>query len=555
MRNPVQEYALARSLPIPELEKIMQGQSDTVSMTAAHAALKEKIEAEVAKKGAAAAVQAQAPKVRDKDLEMARGLTSLPVDIPMTPGGITGMPTVMAAGGGHVQRFQAGGQSFTSRRPLTAALNPEYAAPPPTEEELRKYQELKNMGLLDATAATYGPLIKKVEDFFMRGVGPQGSTYRQDLAAPQAMTGSQNASYVGPDIAKAEAAVNAQRRQIEAGQGPNAQMGLEALKGSPQSGMVPGLQQSTLERLTGQKPPAVPQISVPSGSAGLRSLMPKELTAEQAMEKARPFSSMETVAQYGAQRIEDLAKRQAEEKTAFEKTLIDNKDLFAEARQDLEKGALSSAKEKELDIAAALLKSAATVRKQDLLSGLASLGVDISGAEKTFNKAERERKAALMNIKRAERAEEAGNERAKLDFTIRANDQMGRAQDEFIKATMSVAEVDRKTALGMMQQVEERRFGIGMEIAKLDAAAGRLAAELKLRLDESGQKKSQQQITDALELAQRDYKNLDAAAKMKVDEEQYLRQRAANYLGILKSGTFGEAPSGQKVIDFTKIGR
>jgi hypothetical protein len=69
------------------------------------------------------------------------------------------------------------------------------------------------------------------------------------------------------------------------------------------------------------------------------------------------------------------------------------------------------------------------------------------------------------------------------------------------------------------------------------------------------EKEDQQQIADALELAQKDYKNLSTSEKSKVDEEQYLRQRAANYLGILKSGTFGGASTGQKVIDFTKIGR
>jgi hypothetical protein len=530
MRNPVQEYEIARSLPIPELEKVMLGQSDTVSMAVAHAALREKMQAEVAKKGMAAAQQAQAPKVRDKDLMEARGLTSLPVDIPMTPGGITGM-----ASGGEVQRFQAGG--------LGGAYTP---------------SQFQNVGVRNpAPAASRTPSVGSFGKFASRLLGgPLGAVnllsdpnavnvgeeeYLEMLRRLRALGYSDDQIAAMPDEArKALASGAAVRIPEEFRTAPTT---------ATETAQPPGQQPSV------QQPPAAPQISVPSGTSGLRALMPKELTAEEAMEKARPFSSMETVAQYGAQRIEDLAKRQEEEKTAFEKTLIDNKDLFAEARKDLEEGKLSSAKEKELDIAAALLKSAATVRKQDIMSGLASLGVDVAGAEKTFNKAERERKAALMNIKRAERAEEAGNERAALDFRMRANDKMDSAQNEFVKATMNIADVDRKTALGMVQKVEEQRLGIGMEIAKLDAAAGRLAAELKLRLDESGQKKSQQQITDALELAQKDYKNLSTSEKSKVDEEQYLRQRAANYLGILKSGTFGGASTGQKEIDFTKIGR
>jgi hypothetical protein len=192
--------------------------------------------------------------------------------------------------------------------------------------------------------------------------------------------------------------------------------------------------------------------------------------------------------------------------------------------------------------------------KGKIPAGLASLGVDIAGAEKTFNKAERESKAALLNIKRAERAEEAGNERAKLDFTMRANEQMGRAQDEFVKATMNVADVDRKTALGMLQKVEEQRLGIGMEIAKLDAAAGRLAAELKLRLEESGEKRSQEQIAAAIKAAQDQYKNLGTRQR-EVDQDEFIRNYASYYLGAYKSGTFGGASTGQKVFDFNKIGR
>jgi hypothetical protein len=524
MRNPVQEYEIARSLPIPELEKVMLGQSDTVSMAVAHAALREKMQAEVAKKGMAAAQQAQAPKVRDKDLMEARGLTSLPVDIPMTPGGITGM-----ASGGEVQRFQAGG--------LGGAYTP---------------SQFQNVGVRNpAPAASRTPSLGSFGRFASRLVGgPLGAVNL--LADPNTLNVGQEEylemlrrlralGYTEDQIADMP---DAMRKQIASGQA------IHSGKATTPQALLTETQDEK------QTPPATAQVSIPSGTAGLRSLMPKELTAEQAMEKARPFSSMETVAQYGAQRIEDLAKRQEEEKTAFEKTLVNNKDLFAEARQDLEKGALSSAKEKELDVAAALLKSAAIMRsgKGKIPAGLASLGVDVAGAEKTFNKAERESKAALLNIKRAERAEEAGNERAKLDFTMRANEQMGRAQDEFVKAIMSTADVDRKTALGMMQKVEDQRLGIGMEIAKLDAAAGRLAAELKLRLEESGERRSQEQIAAAIKAAQDQYKNLGTRQR-EVDQDEFIRNYASYYLGAFKSGTFGGASTSQKVIDFTKIGR
>jgi hypothetical protein len=113
MANPFQEYERARSLPLSALVAVMQGKSDVVSLGVAHAAIKEKTEAEIAKKGAQAVQMAQAPKVKDKDLAMAQGLASTPADINVPMGGIVGGEgemTQTAAGGGSVVAFQTGGQ-------------------------------------------------------------------------------------------------------------------------------------------------------------------------------------------------------------------------------------------------------------------------------------------------------------------------------------------------------------------------------------------------------------------------------------------------------------
>jgi hypothetical protein len=112
MRNPVQEYNIARSMPIQALAAVLRGVSDMVSLGVAHAALKEKMEAEVAKKGASAMQMAQAPKVLDKDLAMAQGLGASPADIDVPMGGIVGGEGTFgtgAAGGGSVVAFQTGG--------------------------------------------------------------------------------------------------------------------------------------------------------------------------------------------------------------------------------------------------------------------------------------------------------------------------------------------------------------------------------------------------------------------------------------------------------------
>jgi hypothetical protein len=113
MANPFQEYERARSLPLSALVAVMQGKSDVVSLGVAHAAIKEKTEAEIAKKGAQAVQMAQAPKVKDKDLAMAQGLASTPADLNVPMGGIVGGEgdmTQTAAGGGSVVAFQTGGQ-------------------------------------------------------------------------------------------------------------------------------------------------------------------------------------------------------------------------------------------------------------------------------------------------------------------------------------------------------------------------------------------------------------------------------------------------------------
>jgi hypothetical protein len=115
MRNPVQEYNIARSMPIQALAAVLRGVSDMVSLGVAHAALKEKMEAEVAKKGASAMQMAQAPKVLDKDLAMAQGLGATPADVDVPMGGIVGGEGTFgtgAAGGGSVVAFQPGGSVY-----------------------------------------------------------------------------------------------------------------------------------------------------------------------------------------------------------------------------------------------------------------------------------------------------------------------------------------------------------------------------------------------------------------------------------------------------------
>ena len=180
MRNPVQEYSLARSMPIQALAAVLRGVSDMVSLGVAHAALKEKMEAEVAKKGASAMQMAQAPKVLDKDLAMAQGLGATPADVDVPMGGIVGGEGTFstgAAGGGSVVAFQPGG---------SAQLNLPFDDP-----------RMKAKDVLMSTR-TPGPGVSFSQAFADREAAPKKGFMARGLdAMDRGLGGLRNMPYVG----------------------------------------------------------------------------------------------------------------------------------------------------------------------------------------------------------------------------------------------------------------------------------------------------------------------------------------------------------------------
>lgn len=128
MRSPEQQYNFAKSLPIQELAKVLQGQSDVVDMSIAEMVLRQKTQAQQAMRGAQAMQMAQSPKVVEKDLaaaqqvmqpRMEQGIAAIPadVDVPEYAGG----GIVAFDDGGPVQHFQNQGmvQSPAARRGFT----------------------------------------------------------------------------------------------------------------------------------------------------------------------------------------------------------------------------------------------------------------------------------------------------------------------------------------------------------------------------------------------------------------------------------------------------
>lgn len=111
MRSPEQQFAFAKRLPIAELAKVLQGQSDAVDMSIAEMVLRQKTQAQKAQQGMQAMQMAQSPKIVEKDLaeaqqvmqpRMEQGVAAMPV------GGIGEIGNYTGAGGGIVA-FDDGG--------------------------------------------------------------------------------------------------------------------------------------------------------------------------------------------------------------------------------------------------------------------------------------------------------------------------------------------------------------------------------------------------------------------------------------------------------------
>lgn len=179
IRSPEQQFAFAKRLPIQELAKVLQGQSDVVDMSIAEMVLRQKTQAQKAQQGMAAQQMAQSPKVVEKDL-MEAGVAAMPAPnmeqmdgyagggiVAFQPGGAVGAPLQST-------RVPGAGPTFASAFPNAAAtasripglasrigmaLNPMLmfeAMTGPSEEEITRLREfdrakevLRNKGFTD----------------------------------------------------------------------------------------------------------------------------------------------------------------------------------------------------------------------------------------------------------------------------------------------------------------------------------------------------------------------------------------------------------------------
>jgi hypothetical protein len=114
MRSPEQQFAMAKGLPIPELAKVLQGQSDIVDMSIAEMVLRQKMQAQKAQQGMAAQPLAQAPKVVEQDLMQAQQMMqpqAQPMSQPMMDQGVAGLPV---GGIGELGNYEGAGGGIVS---------------------------------------------------------------------------------------------------------------------------------------------------------------------------------------------------------------------------------------------------------------------------------------------------------------------------------------------------------------------------------------------------------------------------------------------------------
>ena len=184
IRSPEQQFAFAKRLPISELAKVLQGQSDVVDMSIAQMVLREKTREEKIKQGAQAQPEAQQPPVVERDL-MAAGVAALPADVDV---GLAGGGIVAFAGpdGSFVQgepppRFYvdpqgnvfdrlsgqqvSSGASGSQSRALTVVeppkATPTFSGPPDLDEVARRAGRfLFNLGTIGARRTIPGQILK-----------------------------------------------------------------------------------------------------------------------------------------------------------------------------------------------------------------------------------------------------------------------------------------------------------------------------------------------------------------------------------------------------------
>jgi hypothetical protein len=240
-------------------------------------------------------------------------------------------------------------------------------------------------------------------------------------------------------ITDAEKALAAQAGQIEAGKGPNAQMGIAALEGSPQSGRVPGLSPQTVAGLDA--------LGTDEASATVGALAKQVRGMRESL--AKP--SLEAT----DKEVDEMYKKAG---VSLDPYAQYKKDLEAEGKSDAEarkEAGWMRALEAGLGIMGGESPYAFTNIGKGAQAGLKGYGEDI----KEFRKAAKDRTKAMADIAAAENSLKKGITDAKIQ-------RYDRAKERYDSASMKLYEIDAT---------------LSMEKAKLSVAKGAKVTEVALK--------------------------------------------------------------------------
>ena len=243
IRSPEQQFAIAKRLPIPELAKVLQGQSDVVDMSIAEMVLRQKTQMQKAQQGEQAAqMLAKTPKVVEQDLANAAQAMA-----PRTEMGIGAVPApnmenieqyagggiVAFDDGGEVKHFDGKGPSFveSSSTPFGRAYDSFSQSVGrffyPTQED-RLRSNLKSR--LSIQGGMFGSFIPQSDEAraSAKALYDQIDTmnYDQLLDLDRQMQTktlpiASKTQATGPDVKKAEDALLKQAQAIQQGKGPH----------------------------------------------------------------------------------------------------------------------------------------------------------------------------------------------------------------------------------------------------------------------------------------------------------------------------------------------
>lgn len=464
MRSPEQQFALAKRLPINELAKVLQGQSDIVDMSTAQMVLRQKVQAQKAMQGMQAQNMAQGPKVVEQDL-MNAGIGAMPVDVDVPE--YAGGGIVAFDDGGPVQRYQNRGLVSSEQFGDMGRLSPEEIETNRLREQIRRRYAFTTspLGRFTAPPTGFSPAMGAYSEYQARRAGLQDvlnalpNLNREQLeqldislrAMDQRPLVSQQTA---PEAAKQTAPVTsaAELRKLETEAGDSY---------TTKPGLTP---QQSAANIAAARPPVDPD------DKGLGALTARPTAYADLMTQAREFVKQNSPEPEKIQSITDYVAAQKEALTAagFDFNLVKNQ--ISEIRAEKEQ---SKADRKEavnlrlLEAGLGILGGESPYALVNVGKGAAPALKGLSEDIKDIKKIDRERDKAMRDLAIADNQISSGMGLGALKARDAAQERITRANENratreaSIFSTLTSADTQRFVA---QQGVEASKAGRATDI-------------------------------------------------------------------------------------------